>query len=98
MYIHFSNFLLDFLFQQIWALQNALIKVNKEIESLNIQLSEQRSFREEKEAFYESMEQKCKKSEEKLTVNTELVISVEESLQSLEAMLKVRKLLVCGIL
>ncbi|XP_037800987.1 coiled-coil domain-containing protein 39-like [Penaeus monodon] len=82
---------------QIWALQNALIKVNKEIESLNIQLSEQRSFREEKEAFYESMEQKCKKSEEKLTVNTELVISVEESLQSLEAMLKDAEALARGL-
>ncbi|KAG7169036.1 Coiled-coil domain-containing protein 39-like [Homarus americanus] len=73
---------------QLWALQNTLSKVNKEIESLSLQSAEQREFRKEKEAFLASIEQKCKKSEEKLTVNTELVISAEESLHSLEAMIK----------
>ncbi|XP_053641659.1 coiled-coil domain-containing protein 39 [Cherax quadricarinatus] len=73
---------------QLWALQNAFSKINKEIETLTLQLSEQIEFREEKEASLASLEQKCKKSEEKLTINTELVISTEDSLHSLEAMVK----------
>ncbi|XP_071521058.1 coiled-coil domain-containing protein 39-like isoform X2 [Panulirus ornatus] len=71
---------------QIWAQQNALSQVNKEIENLNLHLSEQRALLEEKEAFLASIEQNCKKSEEKLAINTELVISAEDSLHSLEAM------------
>nr|XP_045597008.1 coiled-coil domain-containing protein 39-like [Procambarus clarkii]XP_045597009.1 coiled-coil domain-containing protein 39-like [Procambarus clarkii]XP_045597010.1 coiled-coil domain-containing protein 39-like [Procambarus clarkii] len=73
---------------QLWALQNAFTKVNKEIESLNLRLSEQEEFRKEKEALLASIEQQCQKSEEKLTINTELVLSTEESLHSLEVMIK----------
>lgn len=70
-------------------MENSLSKVNKEIEGLDQRLEEQKIFLEEKKAFLASLKQQCIKAEEKLALNTELVMSAEETLHSLEALIKV---------
>ncbi|KAK8385602.1 hypothetical protein O3P69_016405 [Scylla paramamosain] len=73
---------------QVWAMENALDKINKEIESLDQRVGEQRTLLEEKRAFHASLKHQCVKAEDKLTLNTELVMSAEETLHSLETIVK----------
>ena len=71
-------------------MENALVKINKEKENLDQRLGEQRTLLEEKRAFHTSLKHRCVKAEDKLTLNTELVMSAEETLHSLETIVKVR--------
>ena len=70
-------------------MENALDKINKELDALERRLGEQRTLLGEKKAFFASLKQQCIKAEEKLTLNTELVMSAEETLHSLETIVKV---------
>lgn len=70
-------------------MENAVGKISKEIEGLEQRLGEQKNFLEEKKAFLAGLKQQCVKAEEKLALNTELVMSAEETLHSLEALIKV---------
>ncbi|XP_066940125.1 coiled-coil domain-containing protein 39-like [Macrobrachium rosenbergii] len=83
---------------QLWALQNAFTKLNKDIENQQTQFLEKCSYREEKEALVASMEQQCSRAEHKLTLNTELVCSVEDNINSLQVMLKDGEALVRGLI
>ncbi|XP_068236091.1 coiled-coil domain-containing protein 39-like [Palaemon carinicauda] len=83
---------------QLWALQNAFTKLTKDIENQQNQFLEKCSYREEREALVASMEQQCIKAEHKLTLNTELVCSVEDSINSLQVMLKDGEALVKGLI
>ncbi|XP_050719696.1 golgin subfamily A member 6-like protein 1 isoform X2 [Eriocheir sinensis] len=73
---------------QVWTMENAIGKISKEIEGLEQRLGEQKNFLEEKKAFLAGLKQQCVKAEEKLALNTELVMSAEETLHSLEALIK----------
>ncbi|KAK7082477.1 hypothetical protein SK128_000206 [Halocaridina rubra] len=83
---------------QLWMLQNAYTRLKKDIENQQKQLLEKRSYCGEKEAQVASMEQQCIKADQKLTLNSELVCSVEESVLSLQAMLKEGESLLRGLL
>lgn len=78
-------------YPEVWAIENALDKINKEMESLDQRLAEQRTLLEEKRAFHACLKHRCGKAEDKLTLNTELVMSAEETLHSLETIVKVRR-------
>lgn len=74
---------------QLWGLENALTKVDKEIEECEARVRQQRNVVAEKEAWLASLLQRTNTAHDNLNLNADLLMSAQDTIHSLQAMLKV---------
>ncbi|KAK4319079.1 hypothetical protein Pmani_009912 [Petrolisthes manimaculis] len=73
---------------QVWGLENALVKVNKELEECEARVKQQRGLVAEKEAWQASLLQRTNTAHDNLNLNTDLLMSAHDTIHSLQTMLK----------